>query len=54
MKCGLLGRTLGHSYSPAIHTHLGNYRYALYEKEPEALEDFLQNGDFHGLNVTSL
>ena len=52
MKCGLLGRTLGHSYSPAIHAQLGDYAYALYEKEPDELEDFLQNGDFHGLNVT--
>ena len=52
MKCGLLGRKLGHSYSPAIHANLGNYEYALYEKEPEELEDFLRNGDWCGLNVT--
>ena len=52
MQCGLLGRKLGHSYSPAIHAQLGSYAYALYEKEPEELEDFLQNGDFTGLNVT--
>lgn len=51
-QCGLLGRTLGHSYSPAIHAQLGNYAYALYEKEPEELDDFLKNGDFLGLNVT--
>ena len=52
MKCGLLGRTLGHSYSPAIHARLGDYAYDLYEKEPEELADFLQSGDFTGLNVT--
>lgn len=52
MKCGLVGRKLGHSYSPAIHTHLGDYEYALYEKEPEALETFLRSGDWDGLNVT--
>lgn len=52
MKCGLLGRKLGHSYSPAIHAHLGNYEYGLYEKEPEELESFLRFGDFTGLNVT--
>lgn len=52
MKCGLLGRTLGHSYSPAIHALLGDYDYALYEKEPDELEDFLLRGDFTGLNVT--
>lgn len=52
MKCGLLGRKLGHSYSPQIHSFLGDYAYRLFEKEPEELESFLKNGDFHGLNVT--
>ena len=52
MKCGLLGRKLGHSYSPQNHSHLGDYSYALFEKEPEELEVFLRNGDFTGINVT--
>ena len=52
MKCGLLGRKLGHSYSPQIHGKLGNYSYALFEKEPEELEEFLKNGEFAGINVT--
>ena len=52
MICGLLGRTLGHSYSPQIHSHLGNYTYNLFEKEPEQLEDFLLHGEFDGINVT--
>ena len=52
MKCGLLGRKLGHSYSPQIHNLLGDYSYILFEKEPEELENFLKNGDFSGLNVT--
>ena len=52
MNCGLLGRKLGHSYSPQIHALLGDYRYTLFEKEPEELGDFLKNGDFTGLNVT--
>ena len=52
MKCGLLGRKLGHSYSPAIHSHFGTYEYGLYEKEPEELEAFLRSADFDGLNVT--
>lgn len=52
MKCGLLGRKLGHSYSPQIHALLGNYSYQLFEKEPEEIGDFLKNGDFTGLNVT--
>lgn len=52
MKCGLLGRKLGHSYSPQIHALLGDYSYSLFEKEPEDLGDFLRNGDFTGINVT--
>lgn len=52
MKCGLLGRQLKHSYSPAIHQLLGDYEYRLFEIEPEALKDFLQNADFDGINVT--
>ena len=52
MKCGLLGRKLGHSYSPQIHAHLGDYPYSLFEQEPEDVADFLKNGDFTGLNVT--
>ena len=52
MKCGLLGRKLGHSYSPVIHSHLGPYAYDLFEKEPENLEGFLKKGDFDGINVT--
>lgn len=52
MQCGLLGRKLGHSYSPQIHSQLGSYDYRLFEKEPGELEDFLKNGDFTGLNVT--
>ena len=52
MNCGLLGRKLGHSYSPRIHAQLGDYSYRLFEKEPEELEAFLKQGDFTGLNVT--
>lgn len=52
MKCGLLGRKLGHSYSPQIHDLLADYDYSLFEVEPEALEAFLKSGQFHGINVT--
>lgn len=52
MKFGLLGRKLGHSYSPQIHAFLGDYAYPLYEKEPDEVGDFLKNGDFDGMNVT--
>lgn len=52
MKCGLLGKTLGHSYSPQIHSYLGDYTYRLFEKQPEEIADFVATGDFTGLNVT--
>lgn len=52
MNCGLLGRKLGHSYSPQIHSKLGTYNYQLFEKEPEQIKSFLKSGDFTGLNVT--
>lgn len=52
LRCGLLGRKLGHSYSPQIHHELFSYEYKLYEKEPEELESFLKSGTFDGLNVT--
>lgn len=52
MKCGLLGRKLGHSYSPLIHSMLGSYEYSLFEKEPYELEAFLNQSDFTGCNVT--
>lgn len=52
MNCGLLGKTLSHSYSPQIHSYLGDYSYCLFEKQPDILEVFLKNGDFTGLNVT--
>ena len=52
MVCGLLGRTLGHSYSPQIHALLGDYTYRLFEKEPEEISNFLHSDDFTGINVT--
>lgn len=56
MKAGLLGRKLGHSLSPQIHRLFGDYDYRLYEREPEAVEEFLRTGfargDFDFLNVT--
>ena len=52
MKCGLLGRKLGHSYSPQIHRYLGDYSYDLFEREPEGLDDFFQHPPFDAINVT--
>ncbi len=52
LKCGLLGKKLGHSYSPAIHAMLGDYEYKLYEKSEDELDDFIKCGNWDGLNVT--
>ncbi|MCD7804148.1 MAG: shikimate kinase [Oscillospiraceae bacterium] len=52
LKCGLLGETLGHSYSPRIHAYLGDYDYRLYEIPRDKVEDFILHGDWDGLNVT--
>lgn len=52
MNCGLLGRTLHHSYSPQIHNHLADYTYTLFEVDPENLANFLENNTFSGINVT--
>ncbi len=52
MRCGVLGRRLGHSFSPRLHALLADYDYALFEREPEELERFLRDEPFDGLNVT--
>lgn len=52
MTCGLIGRRLGHSYSPQIHRALADYDYKLWELEPEELETFFRRQDFAGVNVT--
>ena len=52
MMYGLLGQSLGHSYSPFIHSLLGSAPYELVSLPLEELGDFLTKGDFKGLNVT--
>ena len=52
LRCGLLGRKLSHSYSPAIHEAFGGYSYELFEIEPENLAAFMERRDIHGFNVT--
>lgn len=51
-RFGLLGRKLGHSWSPQIHTLLCGYEYGLHEVEPEDLASFLATTDLAGMNVT--
>ena len=52
LRCGLLGETLGHSYSPMIHHELGEYDYRLFEVPKEDLDAFLRSDRWDGLNVT--
>ena len=52
MRTGLLGRKLAHSYSPMIHSFLGNYSYELFEREPDRIRSFLDQADLRGCNVT--
>ena len=49
---GLLGRKLGHSWSPQIHARLCGYEYGLHEVEPESLAAFLETTELAGMNVT--
>ena len=49
---GLVGRTLGHSWSPQIHNALGSVPYELIELEPEEVVPFIREGSWRGLNVT--
>ncbi|MBQ4603221.1 MAG: shikimate kinase [Clostridia bacterium] len=49
---GLLGRKLGHSLSPEIHSLLCDYEYKLYPTEPEGLDGFFSDTRLKGFNVT--
>ena len=51
-KFGLVGRSLIHSYSPAIHSLIGDYEYRLCPLEPDELADFVKDTDLDGFNVT--
>ena len=49
---GLIGKKLGHSFSPQIHKKLADYEYKLFEMEENEVGDFMKNADFNGINVT--
>ncbi len=49
---GLIGRKLGHSWSPQLHAKMGSVPYQLVELEPGEVEDFILHGEWRGLNVT--
>ena len=51
-RYALIGRKLGHSYSPLIHEAFGCESYGLMELEPENLASFLETTAYRGFNVT--
>ena len=52
MRYGLIGETLKHSYSARLHALLGDESYTLTPVARGALDAFLTQRDFEGLNVT--
>lgn len=51
-RFGLVGRKLGHSFSPLIHERLGSTPYSLIELEPEEVAAFFAGSEWDGINVT--
>lgn len=52
MQNGLIGGSLGHSFSPEIHARLADYAYTLFPMSTEEVGDFLRSDRYHALNVT--
>ena len=51
-KCGLVGKNVSNSLSPAIHKYFGSYGYSLFSVDESELLSILEKKDFDGLNVT--
>ena len=49
---GVLGRVLGHSYTPTIYKELAGLEYVRFEREPEDLKAFMTGDEWEGTNVT--
>lgn len=49
---GVLGRSLGHSYTPVIYRDLAGLDYRTFEREPEEVASFLAGDSWEGINVT--
>ncbi|MBR3704039.1 MAG: shikimate kinase [Oscillospiraceae bacterium] len=52
IEYGLLGETLGHSFSPQLHRAFGDYDYRLLPTPRSELEELFARRQFLGLNVT--
>lgn len=52
IEYGLLGETLGHSFSPQLHRAFAGYDYRLLPTPRHQLENLLAKREFRGLNVT--
>lgn len=51
-KYGLIGKTLGHSYSKIIHAKFGDYQYDLCETAEDNLKERLDTPEYGGFNIT--
>ena len=49
---GVLGRVLGHSYTPTIYKELAGLEYVRFERDPEDLAAFMTGDEWEGTNVT--
>lgn len=49
---GVLGRSLAHSYTPAIYRMLADMEYVRFEREPDEVERFIHSDEWEGVNVT--
>lgn len=49
---GVLGRVLGHSYTPVIYKELAGLDYRKFEREPEDLAAWFSSDEWQGFNVT--
>ena len=49
---GVLGKTLGHSYTPVIYRELAGLDYVRFEREEEDVEAFIRGDEWEGVNVT--
>ncbi|MDO5018547.1 MAG: shikimate kinase [Lagierella massiliensis] len=49
---GLVGKTLKHSFSPKLHSYLGDYEYKLFEVSKTQLKELFLKKELKGLNIT--